>query len=243
MRKFTIAVALASTALATPAVARDNSPYVGLEGGGMIQENTNYDYTDPTVSVGAAYRLHHHVGYDVDLIGGYDFGMFRLEGEVGYKRAGVKNIDVNPAISLANTANYDASGHSSAVSAMVNGLADFGDNSGFAGFVGAGVGVARVHEAFDIAAINRNFSGSSKGRLAWQAVAGVRYAVSPDFDIGLKYRYFNVDSLRFDATGPAGPFNIRGRWHSHSLLASLIYNFAAAAPPPPPPPPPAPERG
>ena len=26
-------------------------------------------------------------GFDVDVIGGYDFGMFRVEGELGYKRA------------------------------------------------------------------------------------------------------------------------------------------------------------
>ena len=39
MRKLAIAVALASTALATPAVARDNSFYVGVEGGIMIVED------------------------------------------------------------------------------------------------------------------------------------------------------------------------------------------------------------
>ena len=32
-------------------------------------------------------------GYDVDVIGGYDFGMFRLEGELGYKHVKIKSID------------------------------------------------------------------------------------------------------------------------------------------------------
>ena len=45
MRKLAIAMALASTALATPAVARDNSWYVGVEGGLMIVEDGNYDAT------------------------------------------------------------------------------------------------------------------------------------------------------------------------------------------------------
>ena len=39
MRKLAIAMALASTGLATPAVARDNSPYVGVEGGILIVED------------------------------------------------------------------------------------------------------------------------------------------------------------------------------------------------------------
>ena len=38
-------------------------------------------------------RVKNKTGYDVDLIGGYDFGMFRLEGELGYKRAKLKNVD------------------------------------------------------------------------------------------------------------------------------------------------------
>ena len=29
----------------------------------------------------------HKMGYDVDVVGGYDFGMFRLEGELAYKKA------------------------------------------------------------------------------------------------------------------------------------------------------------
>ena len=62
MRKFAIAVALASTALAAPAIARDNSPYVGIEGGGMLEQNTNFDYADPAISVPDAYRLRHHLG-------------------------------------------------------------------------------------------------------------------------------------------------------------------------------------
>ena len=44
MRKLAIMAALASTALATPAVARDNSWYVGVEGGAMIVEDTKLDF-------------------------------------------------------------------------------------------------------------------------------------------------------------------------------------------------------
>ena len=34
-------------------------------------------------------------GIDVDAIIGYDFGMFRLEGEIGYKRAKVDDFEID----------------------------------------------------------------------------------------------------------------------------------------------------
>jgi len=43
MRKLAIAMALASTALASPALARDNSWYVGVEGGFLIVEDSQWD--------------------------------------------------------------------------------------------------------------------------------------------------------------------------------------------------------
>ena len=47
MRKLAIGMALASTAFATPAVARDGSWYAGIEGGLMIVED--FDTTIMTV--------------------------------------------------------------------------------------------------------------------------------------------------------------------------------------------------
>jgi len=235
MRKLAITVALATTAIAAPALARDGSPYVGVEGGVMLVEDTEYDYTDPTISIDNAYTLDHKTGWDADLVGGYDFGMFRVEGELGYKRASVDDVRVDALIAN-NSFPYDADGHSTAWSAMLNALLDFGDDAGgVSGFVGGGVGVARVKENFDVPELDRFFDGKDHG-FAWQVVAGVRTAITPTLDLGVKYRFFNVPNLHFDADGPAGPFNIDGKWRSHSLLASLIYNFA---PPPAPPPPPA----
>src|SRR6476469_1872112 len=95
MRKLAIAVALASTAMATPAVARDHSLYAGLEGGGMIVEDMHLGYTDPTQAFGEAYRINFGTGLDVDAIAGYDFGVVRLEGELGYKHASVDGINAD----------------------------------------------------------------------------------------------------------------------------------------------------
>ena len=76
MRKLGIAVALATTAMATPALARDHSFYVGVEGGAMLVEDQQVDTFDPTRTTATLgeFSIDYGLGYDVDLIAGYDFG-------------------------------------------------------------------------------------------------------------------------------------------------------------------------
>jgi hypothetical protein len=100
MRKLAIAVALASTALATPALARDKAWYVGVEGGAMIVEDIHFD-------IGAApdaMKIDHNYGYDVGGQVGYDFGMFRVETEVAYKSANVDTVSSSLRIPAYNSA-------------------------------------------------------------------------------------------------------------------------------------------
>ena len=88
MRKLAIVVALSSTVLATPALARDGAWYVGGELGGMIVEDVDVD-------IGAtndALKIDHDYGYDGALFTGYDLGGFRIEAEVGYKKAHLDSV-------------------------------------------------------------------------------------------------------------------------------------------------------
>ena len=112
MRKLLLATAAAAAITATPAAAKDGSPYVGVEGGILFPENqklegavTLTDTTNfPNVSTTNVGEVRFHDGYDVDIIGGYDFGHFRLEGELGYKHSSVETVNVNPTfISAINT--------------------------------------------------------------------------------------------------------------------------------------------
>ena len=267
MRKLAIAMALASTGLATPAVAKDHSVYVGLEGGVMWVEDSPFNVTDAATN--PQYVIDHKSGYDVDAIAGYDFGAVRVEAELGWKRAG--NASLNSVTTV-----YPAGGHANVLSLMGNVLLDFGDENGFSGYAGGGIGMARAKYSFNAASLPPYIGAvgfsDSDSRLAWQGILGVRYAVTPNVDIGLKYRLFNVSRLRFNGsfpiTGGTRTGDVSARFRSHSLLASAIYNFYApppppppatqtcpdgsvipadaacpVPPPPPPPPPPAPERG
>ncbi|MDB5689322.1 MAG: OmpA/MotB protein, partial [Sphingomonas bacterium] len=239
MRKLAILAALATSALTTPALARDGAWYVGVEGGAMIVEDMDFDIgaTNNAVSLDSKY------GFDVDGIIGYDFGALRVEGEVGYKQADTDEFQTAVALpggaSVASPAGLYriTGGKTTALSFMLNGLLDFGDDAGINGFVGGGAGIARV-KADDYRLINsgRAFLSDSDTRFAWQVLAGVRAPLSANVDVGLKYRFFNVNDIRMTTvTGQTA----ESRFRSHAVLASLIFNFGEpAAPPPPPPPPP-----
>ena len=145
MRKLAVAMALASTALASPALARDNSWYVGVGAGAMLVEDLDLDIG----TVNNAGSLDHRAGYDAEGTVGYDFGGFRAEVEVGYREADIKSGRfTTPGIpNSANgagtfTGSTRLNGDSNALSFMVNGLLDFGDDDGLQGFVGGGAGVA-----------------------------------------------------------------------------------------------------
>jgi len=230
MRKLAIAMALSSTLLATPAFARDGAMYIGGEFGAMIVEDTNVD-------VGAtenAITLNHEYGYDGGIFVGYDFGAFRLEAEAAYKKAELEDYQTTIRLPL-ESANFassrDAGGSSSALSFMINGMLDFGDDDGISGFVGGGVGMARVkvNNATNFANATPFLDGSDT-KLAWQVFAGVRQAVSDNIDVTVKYRFFNASKVEMTAFNGAATEH---RFRSHSLLGGLTFNFGGAEPPPP----------
>lgn len=228
MRKLAIAVALASTALATPALARDKAWYVGVEGGAMIVEDINFDIG----AVPSAAKVNHNYGYDVDGVVGYDFGMFRVETEVGYRAASIDSIQTTAA-----TFN-GAGGRTSALSFMLNGMLDFGNDDELQGFIGGGVGVARVKAKYGLGSPG-DLLDDSDTVFAWQAIAGVRAPLTRTIDATLKYRFFNADNVKLIETGTGT--TVEGRYRSHSILGGFTVNFGAPeepAPPPPPPPPP-----
>ena len=244
MRKLIIGMALASSVLATPALARDDSWYIEGDVGGTLVEDM-FNLVSPGFGT-----LNTKTGYDVGGIVGYDFGGFRLEAEASYRRAS------NDGFNVSSTTTYAASGGSltgnvSALSFMMNGLLDFGPDDGLQGFVGGGAGIGRVKILTNAPGTLYDINDSDSG-FAWQALAGVRYPISDHVDIGMKYRLYNQDHVNVIGNGVARtPLDTRFR--SHSLMLTLGYNFGGApevipvpvpvpAPPPPPPPPaPAPE--
>ncbi|MEJ5979670.1 outer membrane beta-barrel protein [Novosphingobium sp. PS1R-30] len=243
MRRTLIGLALAATtAIATPALAREKALYIELDGGIMFVDDFKFDLN----GVNDAARLNADRtdlglkvdGYDFGGIVGYDLGAVRLEAEASYRRVR------SGALTVAGLGTSDTAGNSNALSFMGNALVDFGPDDGLQGYVGGGAGWARVSK--DIRTVAGPVVDDSDGGFAWQAIAGVRAPLTRTIDVGIKYRFFNAANVDLVA---ANGDNLRTRWRSHSLMGTLTFNLGGApdpvqeyvAPtPPPPPPPPAP---
>ncbi|MBU3992560.1 MAG: outer membrane beta-barrel protein, partial [Alphaproteobacteria bacterium] len=212
MKKLILLSTAAAVSLATPAIAREKAWYIEADAGAVAFENSEI------TGAGTGSTLNTETGYDFGGIVGYDFGMFRLEAEASYRRAHVQDYTV-----LGTQFTGNMPGGSSALSGMVNGMFDFGPDDGLQAFVGGGVGVGRGKvQAF--APIGANINDSDT-RFAYQALAGIRYPLNESVDFGLKYRFFNIDNLSLiDAAGTP----VETRLRSHSLLATLAYNFGGA---------------
>lgn len=249
MRKWIIGLALASTAMATPALARDGQAYFELDGGVMKLSDIDFDIgaVDDAVEIDTD-----DWGYDFGAIVGYDFGGFRLEGEVGYR--GVEQDELTSTVTIpavgttaltsARPGTFDAGGDLKALSFMVNALGDFGADDGLQFFAGAGAGYAKVDIDTTIRRGGPGFLDDDDWGFAWQLLAGVRAPLSDNIDVGVKYRFFNVSNLDFNDTAAR---DVDGDWRSHSLLGTFAVNFGGGADPmpepvavPPPPPEPAP---
>ena len=227
MRKLAIVVALSSTVLATPALARDGAWYVGGDFGAMIVEDVRFDVGTTQDAI----IVDHEYGYDGALFVGYDLGAFRLEAEVAYKRADIDGLattialpgSAGPGLPVAQTFSDAGGGNTTALSFMINGLLDFGDDDGVSGFVGGGVGIARVNFNNQRRFSNQGaFLDDSDSRFAWQVVAGVRQAISDGVDVTLRYRFFNVADI--ETVGFNGA-DFSTRLRTHSLLGGLTFNF------------------
>lgn len=249
--KYLLLAATVLTLAPSVASARDGLPYIGIEGGAMKPEKIKLDYQLRVLSVQNGFVIDHKTGADVDLVAGYDFGILRAEAELGWKRAVVTGGTAAPALGLGATGPITFRGDTRAVSAMANLLLDFGKDDGLQVYGGGGLGLARVRLNNIITgpgvAAGRGIVGNDRSA-AWQLIAGMRVPVSYNIDLGLKYRYFRSEVELRDDVNPAAIEFLDGRFRSHSILASVIFNLGAApvapvivpqAEPAPVPPPPA----
>ena len=134
MRKFLLLAAVAAVAIASPAAARDGSQYFGIEGGllfdGNLEQDIRVDDGFDTFDYDDAFEVDFKPGLDVDAIVGHDFGIFRLEAELGYKKLRADDFEVDQdfadELGLVDS-DFDVDGGGRIISVMVNGLLDFGD--------------------------------------------------------------------------------------------------------------------
>ena len=90
MRKIALALASASTIIASPALARDDHSYAGVGVGVVFPGEIDYEVVDTgdvvTADPGNNWNL------DLEGVIGYDFGLLRVEAEAGYKKFDIETL-------------------------------------------------------------------------------------------------------------------------------------------------------
>ena len=227
----------AALAGAWPTPAAAGSPYVGIDAGLLVGRPNDIDeFADfttrqmPAIPPGPAgladqefddvFSVPYEEGYEVNILGGYDFGPIRVEVELGRKQAGLGDLTrddiadsfidtVNEELNRPSTASdpgapglpalsdrdFDLSGKLRVHSAMINGLLDISATDRITAYGGGGYGRSSVRAL-----------GDKDSATAWQYIIGVRYKLSDRVELGIKHRYFNsgVVRLRHDGVPYAG---------------------------------------
>jgi opacity protein-like surface antigen len=219
-------------ASAFPSVAWAGNPYVRVEAGvGKVRGNDVDQTADfsstqtPATLVASAsapdaffddvFGSDYGRERDLNLAGGYDFGWFQTELELGHKRTAVKRIltddlaadflnSVNtalnrpsaapdpgaPGLAPLTVADFQTGGSVRILNLMANVLFDIPVGPVT---LSAGGGLGR--------SFGRALGDRDQAMWAGQYMVGARVPVSKAVDLGLNYRYFNSGILKFDNRG------------------------------------------
>ncbi|MFC7331776.1 OmpA family protein [Rhodocista pekingensis] len=234
------AIALVVPAAASAQQATGEGFYVGAQTGINWLQDTEFD--------GAIRNTATFDGAWTGVIeGGYRLGNgFRFGAEVGYTDHTIDQIKGGAA------GRAGGAGDINAWTFMATAYYDIDTGTAFRPYIGLGGGVirAKVDGAADVFAPGNRVSDSDSA-LAYQVAAGVAYAVSPNLDLTLGYRFLGSEDLDIR---PTGGTQFDTDYQSHSVLVGVRWTFGAApaptpapepapapvAQPAPPPPPPAP---
>ncbi|HEX8042603.1 outer membrane protein [Candidatus Deferrimicrobium sp.] len=191
--------------LAVPAFAA--GPYVGIEGGATFLQKAKVTGGFPD------FDLKTDTGYGLGVVGGFDFGTCRLEGEFAYRKN--ENKDVSGGFT------GDVGGDFSSMALMVNGYYDFKMVSPvFYPYLGVGIGGARDSLKVENGG---TLIDDDKFVFAYQAAAGVAFNVTQELALDLGYKYFATTKPEFEESAGGGKAKVE--YMSHNIFLGLRYSF------------------
>jgi len=208
-------------ALALPLAAHAESQgfYIGGAGGADFA-------VDSKASTGAGHnKLQLDTGGTGLLNFGYDFGSFRTELEGAYSG---NDISGTRGATLRNPG-----GSTETWSVMFNGFYDFHNNSDFTPYVGGGIGVGFVNASLTGVRPTGSAVGlynGSDSTFAYQGIAGISYALTPNLSLTTDYRYFATTDAEIKSHG--AKWNVENA--NHMITAGLRWSFGVPAPVPEP---------
>jgi opacity protein-like surface antigen len=159
-------------------------PYVSSHAG--VSFLTESDIAGP----GGAGTIEFDPGFAVGGAGGYNFGMFRIEGEIGYQRNEMDRASI--CSTGYGCVSGSISGNMSALSGLGNVYLDFVNSSPFTPYISGGMGIAYVNAEIDE---GDETASENDTVFAYQVGAGVGFSINPNMIIDLKYRYFATSDI------------------------------------------------
>ncbi|MEQ9811168.1 MAG: OmpA family protein [Azospirillaceae bacterium] len=258
MRRLFWTAALPAMALSTAVQAQDFLSFDGsgnwyIQGGGGLNWAQDIDLNGVSIESGDPPEFFSGTAsYDMGWLAGGAFGYefangFRAELEGMYRSNDLEQLTISGAP-------IPATGHIDVASIMVNLLYDIDTGSDLTPYLGGGIGAGNVDSALSIGPFDLS---SSEWGLALQAIAGLSWAVSPEFELFTQYHYFTVLDTEnsttltdFPSGGIDTTVSFNDDYVAHSLFFGARYHFLPPPPPPPapvpveppPPPPPAQDR-
>jgi len=206
----------------------DTGPYVGGHLGAIIE--------DLEIN-GGSLATHKNTGFVIGGVLGYDFGNFRVDGELIFR---LNTIDSLGGVSLNPSGLSDEPASETFVSSyMVNGYFDLPTEGPLKPYIGGGIGFATVSidwvtPAFFFSSVpvaDDNDSG-----LAYQFSAGIGYEIdiNPEINpttivVTLGYRYFAIEELQMmfasaSPINPGSPFTIEYQSHEFHIGARILFH-------------------
>jgi OmpA-OmpF porin, OOP family len=204
MKKLFSAAALA-TVLGIPVMGFAAAPgmYVsGNIGSAVLNDST---LTEPGISVDAEFDT----GLGITAALGYDMGGGRVELEFGYRSNDIDKFSAG-GMSVAG------GGDVTSTSLMLNGYFDFKSQSQWTPFLGAGLGMAKV-DVENVTIGNIVIGDADDTVFAYQFIAGLGYAVTPNTSIDISYRYFATADLDLEGTD--------AEYDSHNFMIGARFSF------------------
>jgi opacity protein-like surface antigen len=196
------------TVMAMPAFAA--GPYLGVEGGAVFLSTSTLTFDD-----GTSEDFKAKTGFGLGVVGGYDFGTYRLEGEFAYRKNNNKE-------SIDNGVTSPLAGDISSMALMVNGYYDFKTVSPTVyPYLGAGIGAARVTVKVPASGGSPDFDQSDTV-FAYQFAAGIACAVTKEVTLDLGYKYFATADP--ELTHDDGS-KIKGEYATHNIFLGARISF------------------
>lgn len=134
---------------------------------------------------------------------------FRVEAEVSYRQNGGDSFN-----------NAATSGNLSSLAGMGNLIWEYDNSSGIYPYVGAGLGIAYL-SATDIN-LGAQILDDTDVAMAYQALAGMAFAVTPNLSMTAEYRFFTTEDANFinSANG-----RVSASYSNHTAMLGLRYRF------------------